>query len=255
MPSAEIRFFEELNDFLPVERKKKWFTSHFNSRVSVKDLIESTGVPHPEVALIQVNSQSEGWDYIVRDRDKITVYPAFETFDISKLTQLQRIPLLSTRFVLDVHLGRLASLLRIAGFDCLYRNDYQDSEIARISADENRILLTRDRGVLKRSIVTYAYYIRETNPRRQLEEVLKRFDLLDRLNPFSRCPICNDVPVPVEKRLLGCRIPEKTRAYHQEFRECHRCHKVFWKGSHYDRMQEYFSQIIREGMIRRARKI
>ncbi|MDZ7343194.1 MAG: Mut7-C ubiquitin/RNAse domain-containing protein, partial [candidate division KSB1 bacterium] len=187
MNCAYFRFYEELNDFLPEEKKKTTFVHHFKDRASIKDMIEAIGVPHTEIDLILVNGQAVDFSYLVQDRDRISVYPVFESLDISAVTNLRKQPLREAKFVLDVHLGKLASYLRLVGFDTLYRNDFSDAELAEISSRERRILLTKDRRLLKRRIVTHGYCIRETAPKKQLLEVLKRFDLFKSLDPFSRC--------------------------------------------------------------------
>src|SRR5262249_31383318 len=155
MNRACFRFYAELNDFLPPGRRGVTFTYSFEGSPSIKDLIEALGVPHTEVDLILVNGESVDFAYRVREGDRISVYPVFESLDITPLLRVRPRPLRETRFVLDTHLGRLAAYLRLLGFDTLYRNDAGDDELARISSGEGRILLTRDRGLLKRSQVTH----------------------------------------------------------------------------------------------------
>jgi len=234
---ARFRFYAELNDFLPPERRMLAFDYSFEGRQTVKHLIESLGVPHTEVDLILINGRSAGFDELVAEGDLVSVYPVFEGFDIAPVSRVRPKPLRQTRFVLDTHLGRLAAWLRMIGFDTLYRNDYDDRELARISAGQHRILLTRDRGLLKRSEVTHGYYVRETAPRRQLEEVVRRFDLAGSLDPFSRCMACNELLRDVPKESVADRMPPVSRARYDEVRECPGCGRVFWKGSHYRRMQ------------------
>ncbi|MBI3972138.1 MAG: Mut7-C RNAse domain-containing protein, partial [Chloroflexi bacterium] len=146
---------------------------------------------------------------------------------------------------LDAHLGKLAGLLRLLGFDVLYRNDDDDETLARISAEQERILLTRDRGLLKRSIVTYGYHVWETNPGRQLVEVLRRFNLSAQISPFRRCLRCNAVLEPVSKEAVIDRLEPKTRLYYDEFAFCRACDQVYWKGSHYARLQGLIAQLTR----------
>jgi uncharacterized protein len=233
-----IRFYEELNDFLPHARRRRDFAHAFRESGSIKDLIESLGVPHTEIDLILVNGQSVGFDYQVRDGDRISVYPVFESLDIGPVTRLRPRPLREPRFVLDAHLGRLAAYLRLLGFDCLYRNDYQDTRLARISVDEQRILLTRDRRLLMQKQITRGYYVRAHLPREQLGEVVARFDLGTLQKPFSRCLHCNGMIHPVAKAAVAERLPPRTRQYYDAFWQCEACGKIYWKGSHYHRMQE-----------------
>src|SRR3990172_9870927 len=167
MATACFRFYEELNDFLTAEKRKRDNTVHFDQRNWVKDFIEAMGVPHTEVDLILVNGEPVDFSYIVLQNDRISVYPVFEPLDISPLNRLRPEPLRKPRFVLDTHLGKLARYLRLLGFDTLYDNHYTDAELTDISdSGEKRILLTRDKGLLKRKRITHGYFVRETNPER-----------------------------------------------------------------------------------------
>lgn len=232
-----LRFYEELNDFLPSDRRKVAFDHPLANRGSVKDLIESLGVPHTEVDLILVNGVSVDFGYRVQDGDRISVYPVFEALDITPVTHLRPAPLRVTRFVLDAHLGRLAAYLRLLGFDTLYRNDYDDPTLARISVDERRILLTRDRRLLMLRQITHGYYVRARQPQAQLLEILARFDLFAARRPFTRCLHCNGLVHPVAKDSIEEHLPPRTRRYYDGFWQCAGCGNVYWKGSHYQRMQ------------------
>lgn len=234
--NIEIRFYEELNDFLPPPRRKVTFRHHLRQPASIKDTIEALGVPHTEVDLILVNGHSVGFDYLVQEGDSISVYPTFEALDITPVTRLRPTPLRETRFVLDAHLGRLAAYLRLFGFDTLHRNDYDDPTLADISVREHRILLTRDRRLLMRRKITHGYYVRTIQPRHQLLEVLARFDMLKAQRPFTRCLHCNGRIAAVEKELIASRLPPRTRAAYDEFWQCLDCSKVYWKGMHYRRL-------------------
>jgi uncharacterized protein len=236
---AYFRLYAELNDFLPVERRGTSFSYSFTGRASVKDLIEGLGVPHTEVDLIVVNGESVGFAYQVEDGDRISVYPMFEALDIAGLERLRPEPLREPRFVLDTHLGRLATYLRMAGFDTLYRNDYEDRELARISRQERRILLTRDTGLLKRGEVTHGCFVRETAVRRQFGEVIRRFDLSRAARPFTRCLRCNGVLEAVEKAAVLESLPPRAAELYEEFRRCPACGRVYWTGEHYRRMREF----------------
>ncbi len=235
---ARFRFYAELNDFLPPERRFREFTREFLDIATVKDHIESFGVPHTEVDLILVNGQPEDFAYRVQDGDRVSVYPVFEAFDIAGLTRLRPEPLREPRFVLDIHLGRLAAYLRMIGFNTLYRNCSTDEQLARISRDEQRILLTRDVGLLKRGAVTHGYFVRETQARRQLAEIVRRFDLARLMRPFSRCLRCNGVLEDAAKEAILDQLPPRAAELYDEFRRCPACHGVYWKGGHFKRMQK-----------------
>ena len=243
MFSVHLRFYAELNDFLPPACRQLTFTHTTNARVSVKDLVESLGVPHTEIDLILVNGESVDFNHRLKENDCISVYPVFESMDIRPLLRVRPEPLRETRFVLDVHLGRLAAYLRMMGFDTHYQNNSADEELAQISSQQGRILLTRDRGLLKRSLVTHGYCIRATQPRRQLAEVLRRFDLFRSIQPFQRCMKCNTCLVPANPELVEDRVPAGSREQHDNFQACLQCHRVYWKGSHYRRMEQFIHRI------------
>jgi uncharacterized protein with PIN domain len=211
---------------------------------SVKDTIEALGVPHTEVDLILANGESVDFSYRIRNGDKISVYPVFESIDISPLERLHPAPLREMRFVLDTHLGKLAAYLRMVGFDAAYRTDYRDEELARISQDDRRILLTRDRGLLKRNAILRGYFLRTTSPRQQLIDVLRRFDLFGAISPFERCMHCNSPLRIVPKHAVADRLLPETRQHFEEFRVCPNCEHIYWKGSHYQRMQKFIEAVL-----------
>lgn len=243
LEQVNIRFYEELNDFLPPDQRKTSFNHALKKARSVKDLIESIGVPHTEIDLIIVNGESVDFNYIVKDGDHISVYPVFESLDISPLNHCQPKLLRNTRFVLDAHLGRLAAYLRMLGFDTLYRNDYDDAELAETSANEHRILLTCDRRLLMRKQITHGYFVRERLPKQQLLEILNRFDLFNNLHPFTRCMHCNGITQPVDKHKIEAQLLPKTKKYYDAFFQCEVCNKIYWKGSHYLKMQAMVDKI------------
>jgi uncharacterized protein with PIN domain/sulfur carrier protein ThiS len=244
MSYVALRFYAELNDFLREERKKTRFKIELNRRTSVKDLIESLGVPHTEVEIILANGISVDFSYIVEDEDELSVYPMFESVDITPILKLREKPLRVTRFVLDCHLGRLARYLRQLGFDTLYRNDYTDDVLAQTSAEENRILLTRDRSLLKRSIITHGYFIREFDPRKQLDEVIRRFDLRNQIIPFGRCTRCNGMVEEVDKKTIEDQLEPKTRKYFDSFWQCASCGQIYWEGSHVKHMTKLTDEVL-----------
>ena len=243
MSGVLFRFYAELNDLLAPDRRAIAFEHPCDGQSTVKDSIESLGVPHTEVDLILVNGASVDFDYRLRPGDCVSVYPVFESIDIAPVARVRPEPLRETRFILDMHLGRLAAYLRMLGFDTLYRNDYRDQELARISRDDRRILLTRDRGLLKRSAVTHGHLMRETIPRRQLAEVVERFDLVRSMAQVERCLRCNTILHAVEKEAVAGRLPPRVRQFYNEFLTCATCLRVYWKGSHYQRMQKLVQEI------------
>jgi uncharacterized protein with PIN domain len=219
---ATFTFLDELNDFLPHYRKNIELSLEFEPHQSLKHLIESIGVPHTEFGRVMVNGHEMDPASRLRDGDQVTVYPAD--------TLLNGDPC----FILDNHLGQLAIYLRMLGFDCLYRNDYQDDELARVSIEDGRVLLTRDRRLLMRKL----YCIHQTDPRQQTVEVLRRFMLFGHVRPFRRCLRCNSPLQVVSKQDIIERLEPLTKQYYDEFSLCPSCNQIYWKGSHYGHMQQ-----------------
>lgn len=244
---ARFRFYAELNDFLPAQLRYTEFDHQLTRRASVKDVIESLGVPHTEVELILVNGESRDFSCIVGDGDQISVYPMFESFDIRPVLRLRAKPLRKSCFVADTNVGRLARYLRLLGFDCAWQNDWDDARIAQISLDEHRIVLTRDRKLLQRKIITHGYYVRAVIPRQQVHEVVKRFDLYRDMTVFSRCSVCNGLLQDVSKQQVIDQLEPKTRRYYNNFRRCDSCGQIYWQGSHIDRVQVLVNEIVAAG--------
>jgi uncharacterized protein with PIN domain/sulfur carrier protein ThiS len=240
----ELRFYEQLNDFLPADKRKRSYDLNLTRNTSVKDLIESQGVPHTEVELILVNGEAVGFDYRVSEGDRIAVYPMFESLDITSVFKLREAPSPVIRFALDCHLGRLARYLRQFGFDTLYENNYHDAELAEISAQQKRILLTRDRSLLKRKIIDHGYFVRATDPMAQFHEVMRRFDLYKAIEPFGRCTKCNGEVVAVSKADIIDQLQPMTRLHYDHFWQCRDCGQIYWEGSHYNHMQQTTDQVI-----------
>lgn len=244
MTNASFRFHAELNDFLPSARKHTRILVDLDGHPAVKDTIEALGVPHTEVDAILANHTSIDFSYQIQDGDSIQVYPAGRTPEVQELVHLQppqpRVPC----FVLDTHLGKLAAYLRMLGFNALYQNDYSDQDLAHISQTEDRYLLTRDRGLLKRSSVTRGYCLRSTDPREQLGEILQRYDLFETMCPFQRCMDCNGILESISKDEIADHLEPETKKYYHEFFRCTHCGKIYWKGSHYQRMQKFIEKIL-----------
>jgi uncharacterized protein with PIN domain len=234
---AELRFYEELNDFLAPELRKRAFRMPIDRGRSVKDAIESVGVLHTEVDLVLVDGASVAFEHVLRGGERVAVYPAFERLDIAPVVHLRPSPLRETRFVLDTHLGKLARHLRLAGFDSLWENDYGDEEIVALSVTQKRVILTRDKGILKRRAVQRGHLVRETESERQFCEVVRAFQLERSLRPFSRCRVCNAALREVPKESVRSRVPETVWRELDDFTECPQCARIFWRGTHYERLR------------------
>lgn len=243
MLTATFRFYEELNDFLPPERRGRDFSVGCARDATTKHMIEALGVPHTEVELILVNGESAGFDRPLRDGDRLSVYPKFEAFDVTPLLRVRDRALRNPQFIADAHLGALARLLRLAGFDTLYSNGYDDREIAAIAERDGRIVLTRDRELLKRRCITHGCYVHALLPEQQWREIIARLDLAHGIRPFRLCLDCNAPLRQVDKAEVLDRLPPSVRLHQQRFTICDVCHRVFWPGSHWRRMQQRLAEL------------
>jgi len=244
MITVQMRFYEGLNDFLPLDQQKISFAHTVASKAAIKDVIESLGVPHPEVQLILVNRKSVAFNYQVQNGDSISVYPVFKALNVNEISLVQPKPLEKTTFILDVHLGKLARYLRLLGFDMIYDNHFADATIAECSENEKRIVLTRDIGLLKNKKITYGYWIRNTDPEKQINEVLSRFNLYEQCKPFTRCIECNGMLISIEKNSISENLSPMTRKYYQNFVRCNLCKKIYWEGTHYQKLKNLVKRIL-----------
>ncbi|MCV7101193.1 Mut7-C RNAse domain-containing protein [Mycobacterium palustre] len=233
---VEVRAYAELNDFLPAEWRGVAVPRPFRSHQTVKDVLEAMGIPHTEVDLILVNGDSRGFGYRPCAGDRIAAYPVFEALDVGPAERLRPKPLRDPRFVVDVNLGRLARLLRVLGFDVWFSSGADDAALAGISRDQRRVLLTRDRGLLKRRAITHGLFVRSQDPEEQAIEVIKRLDLGGRLAPLTRCVRCNGELAPVDKEEVLDRLEPLTRRHYEKFSRCTGCGRVYWAGSHHARL-------------------
>lgn len=233
---VELRFYAELGDLLAPELRGRTVAFRFDVAPTVKDAIESFGVPHTEVDVVLADGEPVGWDHRLVDGERIAVYPVFEALDVGPVGRLRPEPLREPRFVADVHLATLARDLRLLGFDTLYGNDWDDDRLARLSVDEHRTLLTRDRGLLKRRAITHGILIRADDPVDQVAEVLDRLQLRDGVRPFARCLACNAVPEEVDTATVRDRVPADVARTQPRVRLCPGCGRVYWRGSHSDRL-------------------
>ena len=235
--AATFRFYEELNDFLPDALRKKDLTIEIDRARSVKDAIESAGIPHTEVDLILVDGRSVDFTHVLRGGERVAVYPMFECLDISPLVRLRPLPLRDPRFVADVHLAKLARHLRMAGFDTSWAPHWEDDEIVRIAAAERRTILTRDKGMLRRSEVERGYFVRAVQSEAQLFEVVRALQLEPLLAPFTRCRECNTMIEDASRDEVIDRVPERIATLYATYKQCRGCGRVYWEGSHYERMR------------------
>jgi uncharacterized protein with PIN domain len=237
MTNATFRFYARLNAFLAVERRGQAFRCSCAESATTKHMIEALGVPHTEVALVPVNGASAGLDWPIEAGDRIAVYPKFEQLDIGSLTTIEPLPPGPPRFVADAHLGGVARLLRMAGFDTLYDNNFEDAAMAELANRERRALLTRDRALLMHRLVLHGCYVHAIKPQDQLRELYQRFDLASHARPFSLCLSCNVPLHPVDKEAILDRVPPRVQARHERFLGCDQCDRIFWEGTHWQDMR------------------
>lgn len=231
----EFEFHPEFRPFLQPVLRDRIFCAEFPAHQSLKHILESLGIPHTEIGPVWLDGRVCGLEERLSENGatrRLQVFPAAASEGL--------VP--DPRFVLDNHLGQLAADLRILGFDARYQNDYEDAELAETAAAEQRILLTRDRRLLMRKIVTRGAWIRSLDPQEQIQQVILRFGLLAREQPFQRCLRCNGALQPVAKEEILELLEPLTRRYFDEFRRCEQCGKVYWKGSHYEHMLDRIAE-------------
>jgi uncharacterized protein len=236
-------FHEQLQVFLRKDLRGAMLSKSLEHRTTVKDIIESFGVPHTEVDIITVNGKSCDFSCHVEDCDRICVYPFLANSDIQEAQHLQERVLPRAKFVADVHLGKMARKMRILGLDVSYRNDYSDEELVAVNRNEGRVLLTRDRYLLMHNSVRCGYFVKSSDHLEQVMEVIRRYRLLDELKPFTRCASCNGELHGVTKEEIDAELEPKTRLYFQRFARCAGCGKIFWEGSHFHRLNELIRRL------------
>lgn len=240
----ELRVYAELNDFLPPRSRFSALRRPVRPHQTVKDVVEAAGIPHTEIDLLLVNGESIGFGHHPGPGDRLAVYPVFESLDIAALTRVRPHPLREPRLLVDVNLGGAARLLRLMGLDVHCEFDAQDARLAEIAMDDHRILLTRDRGLLARRIVTHGLFVRADLPIDQVVEVIDRLDLANHLHPLTRCLRCGAHLADVAKADVIDLLPPLTRHYHDTFRRCTGCAQVHWAGTHQDRLDELVARIM-----------
>jgi uncharacterized protein with PIN domain len=229
---ASFRFHGELNYFLPFPNRDIEFKQEAGTTDTLKHVIESLGVPHTEIGLVTVNGVPR------RLSDRLTTGDSVHVLPHSLPVHLD-----DPRFVLDGHLGRLAAYLRMLGFDTWYERSAEDEQLAAISHEEHRVLLTRDVGLLKRREIERGYSVRAHKPHDQLREITTRFALQRHLQPFVRCMACNGSLSCVTKDQVAEVLPPHTRETKNEFSRCNQCLKVYWRGTHYERMLGWINDL------------
>jgi uncharacterized protein with PIN domain/sulfur carrier protein ThiS len=243
MIRVTLRFYGDLNELIknyegiPFERS-------LPEPTSVKDLVEGCGVPHTEVDLLLVDGQPVDFDYLIEGGERVSVFPFIETIDIPQKDRLQQPALTDPRFLVDVNLGKLARYLRMAGFDTVYHTHAKDDDLVEQMLEEDRALLSRDRKLLMRKVVTCGYMPRSDQAAIQLEEVFRRFDLFDDVDPYTRCPNCNGMLQSVPKEQVLDQLEPLTKRHFDTFSQCPDCGQVYWAGSHRRRLNPRVKKLL-----------
>jgi len=239
--TVRLRFYGDLDFFLPSKTRGGRVGRHLSEKTSVKDVIESCGIPHTEIDLIFVNGEPVDFDYLIAADAEIEVYPPGIHSSYFREKRLQADAIMA--FVADGHLGKLVRDLRLLGIDVVYDSAAEDRQLVEIASRNNRALLTRDRRLLMHAAVRHGYYLRSQTPLEQTIEVLRRYDLGSILAPFSRCLRCNALLEPAEKEKVISHLEPLTKIYYHEFRRCTGCEQIYWSGSHFTELQKRLEQI------------
>jgi len=240
MPKIGIRFFGSLVDLA----KAHYIEIDPGINQSIKDCIERLGVPHTEVYFITLRGEFVKFDRIVEDGDKYFVYPECNLEvpkDYVLSPRYEGVP----KFMVDIHLGKLARFLRMLGISAEY-GIIDDDEIVSKAVSEKLIILTRDRQMLKKNSVVYGYILRSDNPEEQLKEVVYRYNLLKWCKPFTRCLECNGELVHVPKAEVFDKVPSKVNEMYDEFAKCNKCEKIYWGGTHYENMRSFIERFLKK---------
>jgi uncharacterized protein len=232
MATATFRFHGELNGFIARERRGEACAAVCARAATLKHAIEALGVPHTEAARVTVNGEPATLGRIVRDGDDVEVFPPGTAV-------MEEAPL----FLADAHLGGLARLLRMLGFDTLYEPALHDREILALVGQERRVLLTRDRELLKCRDVLRGCYVHALKPEAQLREVAARYALQHHARPFTLCLHCNAWLEAVDQSAVAGRVPDGIAARYDAFVRCPGCDRVYWQGSHWEHMRAMLKSV------------
>jgi uncharacterized protein with PIN domain len=246
MSFTTLRFYAELNEYIPAEFRGKDIFHAVSDGEQVIDMLQAFGVPPEKVDLILKNGVSVSATEPLLPGDRLSVYPVFESMDIREVVKIRARPLRNPGFILDVHLGKLASYLRMLGFDAALLHDATDEQLLDISLKEERALLSKDRKLHANPLLTRKYRVLSDDVREQLLEILNRFDLFSSIAPFTRCIRCNTILAIVAKEKILDRLPPKAVEYYDEYTYCAPCDRIYWKGSHYREMKQFIDEIRRE---------
>ncbi len=201
----------------------------YHEHQSLKDCLESIGIPHTEVESCFVDSQQVSNTHIMLPDEVITIEPR------------RSIPFKEQSFLLDVHLGKLTTYLRLLGFDAVYFSSIEHEKL--LEGAEGSVILTRSRDLLKHKRVSEGMLIRDTQTQEQLREVMRRYQLKDSYRFLYRCPNCNGLLQEVSKESVAQELEAETLLWIESYFRCPSCSKIYWYGSHYTKLEELLSRL------------
>ncbi|MBM9614834.1 hypothetical protein JWJ90_11115 [Desulfobulbus rhabdoformis] len=241
---ATYHFADELICLL----RKQWRSDQpirlaVSRSTSIKDVIEAFGVPHTEIGGILCNGNAVDFSHRVQDEQHFTLQAIHPPWEIHKTTLLRPAYVGDFRFLVDKNIGKLAGYLRMAGFDTLYDPDWNETDMGERVQEELRIVLTRNLDLLKRKQVVFGHCLRNDVPEQQLQEILSLFAINSLPHRFSRCMRCNHLLDPVAKQDILPRLEPLTKRYFEVFKICPHCDKIYWQGSHTDKMMDLLNRL------------
>jgi len=243
LTTVHVRFYGDLNIFLKPRQRHKGFAHTVKGRPSIKDTVEALGVPHTQIDALLVNGRPVNFDYQLKGKERIRVYPDSTRPSLNGVKPLKSRVATQPKFICDVHLGTLARYLRLLGFDCVYEKDLEDQEIIEIATRDRRVILTRDIGMLKNKTIRWGYFVRHTGGKLQIKETVRHFRLKTKVRAFSRCLDCNGRIRRVAKHTILHRLEPLTQKYYHCFYLCRACGKVYWQGSHYEKLDQFIARL------------
>ncbi len=238
MRYLQITFTKDLNFFIRSKPEKQIITYPLNRKASIKNIVESMGVPHTEIGAIVIDGDEVDFNFIPVHSRTAHIFGITKPFDVTIPSLLRPHPLKEIRFIADVNVGKLAKLLRMSGIDTAYATSFSDKTIAAIAEKDGRVVLSKDIGLLKYRKITFGKYIKSIYPEDQLAETISFFRLKNRYRPFSLCLRCNISLQVIKKEDILSQLEPKTRKYYNKFNICPNCKKIYWQGTHHEDMKK-----------------
>lgn len=241
--ASMITFHGDLNEFLRPDNSGPAIDYPVDRRASIKDVIEAVGPPHTEVGRITADGREVDFSHLLEPSQRIEVYPVTPPMDVTRPTPLRPNPLPELKFIVDVNVGKLANRLRLLGLDAAYHHLWRDNEIAEAAGEQGRVVLSKDLALLRRNKVEFGRAVRAVHPDDQLIEVLDFFGIKGPFKTFTRCIHDNTPLKPVDKAAIIDRLEPLTKKYFNEFHICPVCQRIYWPGSHHERMLEWMNRV------------